>query len=73
LLGAIRPKGERAGEKPARWKDNLDGLLPAQKKSGGHHKALHYRKVPAFMNELSKNPDVAEAALSFTPRLVKAI
>lgn len=70
VLGAAKAKGERSGENPARWKDNLDGLLPAQKKSGGHHKALHYRKVPAFMHELSKSPDVAEAALSFTVQTV---
>jgi hypothetical protein len=70
VLGAAKAKGERVGENPARWKDNLDGLLPPQKKSGGHHKALHYRKVPAFMHELSKSTDVAEAALSFTVQTV---
>lgn len=70
VLGAAKAKGERSGENPARLKDNLDVLLPAQKKSGGHHKALHYRKVPAFMRELTKSTETAESALSFIVQTV---
>jgi integrase len=43
----------RKGENPARWKDNLKGLLPKHhKNSRGHHAALHYEKMPEFMAEL---------------------
>lgn len=70
VLGAAKAKGERSGENPARLKDNLDVLLPTQKKSGGHHKALHYRKVPAFMSELNKSAETSESALSFTVQTV---
>jgi integrase len=70
VLGAAKARGERSGENPARLKDNLDGLLPSQKKSTGHYTALHYRRVPAFMNELSRNTETAETALSFTVQTV---
>jgi integrase len=45
----------RTGENPARWKDNLKGLLPKHgRNSRGHHAALPYDKMPEFMADLRK-------------------
>jgi integrase len=45
----------RKGENPARWKDNLKGLLPKHKRgSRGHHAALPYDQIQTFMAELRK-------------------
>ncbi len=61
----------RVGENPARWKDNLKGLLPKHKRgSRGHHAALPYDKMPEFMTELRKrqvdNDTLAGYALELT-------
>lgn len=43
----------RNGENPARWKDNLKGLLPKHKRnSRGHHAALAYVDMPKFIEDL---------------------
>src|SRR5207247_9315072 len=43
----------RKGENPARWKDNLKGLLPKHgRNSRGHHAALPYENMPEFVAEL---------------------
>ncbi len=44
---------------PARWKGHLDQLLPNPKKVGqrrGHHAAMPYADVPAFMATLKAAP-----------------
>ncbi|MFL5333357.1 MAG: tyrosine-type recombinase/integrase [Geminicoccaceae bacterium] len=57
----------RSGENAARWKGNLDHLLPAPSKvkQVEHHAALDWRKVPAFMEELAKRVGSAAKALAF--------
>jgi integrase len=53
---------------PARWKNWLDHMLPAPRKIGsrGHHAAMDYRDLPAFMAKLAETPGVASRALTFT-------
>ncbi len=70
VLGAAKAANHRSGENPARWKDNLDGLLPAQRKSTNHHKALNYAKVPNFMSRLTKRSDLDDLAMSFVVQTV---
>jgi integrase len=53
---------------PARWRGHLDHLLPPAKKLGvrGHHAAMSYSDLPAFMAKLAETPGVAAKALAFT-------
>ena len=53
VLDAARAKGLRTGENPARWRGHLDKLLPKrQKLARGHHAAMPYQDVPAFVARL---------------------
>lgn len=64
VLDAAKAKGQRSGENPARWRGHLDQLLPKrQRLTRGHHVALPYDGVPAFMEELRERPAVAARAL----------
>lgn len=57
----------RSGDNPARWKGNLDHLLPAptKVKPVQHHAALDWCETPAFMIELAKREGTAAKALAF--------
>jgi integrase len=67
VLDTARAKGLRDGENPARWKGHLDKLLPrAAKLSRGHHAALPYADMPAFMLRLREQEGVGAKALEFT-------
>jgi integrase len=66
VLDAARVQGLRSGDNPARWKGNLDKLLPSAKKlSKGHHAAMPYRAVPAFVTRLREGEAVSALALEF--------
>lgn len=53
ILDAAKVEGHREGENPARWRGHLEHTLPkAAKLSRGHHPALPYRDVPAFVEAL---------------------
>jgi integrase len=66
VLDAARAVGCRSGENPARWKGHLDQLLPKrQKLVRGHHPAMPYAEVPAFVASLRKKTDAAALALEF--------
>jgi len=66
VLDAAKAKGLRTGENPARWSGHLDNLLPArQKLSRGHHAAMPYAEVPAFIAKLRERDAVAALALEF--------
>lgn len=53
VLDYAKAVGLRSGENPARWKGHLDHILPArQKLAKGHHAAMPYADVPAFMEDL---------------------
>jgi integrase len=68
VLDWARVHGYRSGENPARWKGNLDHLLPAKSKVRPvqHHAALPYPELGAFMADLRECPDGAARALEFT-------
>lgn len=66
ILDAAKARGLRAGENPARWRGHLDQLLPKRKKlQRGHHRALPYPGMPAFMVALRERTGVAARALEF--------
>jgi len=66
VLDAAKAKGLRTGENPARWRGHLDQLLPKrQRLSRGHHAALPYAEVPAFMADLRAREATAARALEF--------
>ena len=53
VLDYAKAIGLRDGENPARWKGHLDHILPGrQKLQRGHHAAMPYQEVPAFMTQL---------------------
>ena len=59
---------EEGRSNPARWKNWLDHKLAPPKKIGsrGHHAAMDYKLVPAFMARLAETPGVAALALRLT-------
>lgn len=66
VLDAAKAKGHRSGENPARWRGHLDHLLPKrQKLTRGHHAAMPYGQLPAFVAELRSREAVAASALEF--------
>jgi integrase len=67
VLDFATTKGWRAGDNPARWRGHLKSILPARTKlSRGHHAAMNYQEVPAFMERLSELQAMAARALEFT-------
>jgi integrase len=67
VLNAAKAKGYRTGENPAAWRGHLENLLPKQSKlSRGHHAAMPYADVPAFLAALREREAIAALALEFT-------
>lgn len=66
VLDAARAQGHRTGENPARWRGHLSHLLPKRGKlTRGHHAAMAYRDVPAFIAALRGREAIAALALEF--------
>ncbi|WGD29846.1 integrase arm-type DNA-binding domain-containing protein [Ancylobacter sp. WKF20] len=66
VLDAARAKGLRSGENPALWRGHLDSLLPKrQKLQRGHHAAMPYAEMPAFIATLQDSEGVTARALEF--------
>jgi integrase len=66
VLDWAAAKKLRIGENPARWRGNIDQLLPKrQRLSRGHHKAIPIDDVPAFMERLAAAPGVSARGLEF--------
>jgi integrase len=66
ILDAAKAKGHRSGENPARWRGHLDHLLPKQPPlQRGHHPAMPWLDVPAFVKRLRKSQSVGALALEF--------
>lgn len=64
ILNAARAAGHRTGENPALWRGHLDFLLPRPPKlTRGHHPAMPYRDVPAFVREIARRPGLSARAL----------
>ena len=68
ILGWAKVNNYREGENPARWRDNLDQLLPklSEVRKVKHHPALPYPELPAFMQKLRQVEGLAARALEFT-------
>jgi integrase len=68
ILNAARALGHIDADKanPARWKGHLDQLLPKRKRlTRGHHAALDYREMPAFITRLREIEGTSALALEF--------
>src|ERR1700737_4589875 len=66
VLDAAKAKGFREGENPARWRGHLDHLLPRPSKlARGHHAAMPYENVAAFIAKLREREATAALALEF--------
>jgi integrase len=64
VLDAAKAKGFRDGENPARWRGHLDHLLPRPSKlARGHHAAMPYEDVAAFIAKLRVREATAALAL----------
>lgn len=67
ILDAAKARGYREGENPARWRGHIAQLLPARTRlSRGHHAAMPYADVPAFVARLQERKALAALALEFT-------
>ena len=67
VLNYAKALGLRQGENPARWKGHLDHILGAREPlQRGHHAAMPYRDVPAFMARLAEAEGTSPRALEFT-------
>lgn len=65
VLDVARSKGFRDGENPVTAIKDA-GALPKVKKEVKHHKAMHWRDVPAFYADLKTQNGMAASALRFT-------
>jgi integrase len=66
VLNAGKAKGYRSGENPAAWRGHLENLLPKrQRLTRGHHAAMPYADLPAFVGRLRERDAVAALALEF--------
>ncbi len=61
-----KARGHCSGENPFHWRGHLDKLLPKRPRlTRGHHKAMPFADVPAFMGRLRAMQGVAARALEF--------
>lgn len=66
VLDSAKAAGHRSGENPAVWRGHLSHLLPKrQKLSRGHHAAMPYAEVAAFVAALRERQAMAALALEF--------
>ncbi|MCL2469541.1 MAG: integrase arm-type DNA-binding domain-containing protein [Alphaproteobacteria bacterium] len=67
ILDYAATRGYRAKENPARWKGNLDNVLPAKAKVQRvqHQPALPYSEIGDFMLALAAQEGTASKALTF--------
>ena len=68
VLDAAKAKGHigRNEANPAQWRGHLDKLLPRPSKlTRGHHAAMPYADVPAFIDEIRRREATAARALEF--------
>jgi integrase len=66
VLDAAKARGYREGENPARWRGHIAQILPTRSRlTRGHHKAMPYDAIPAFMAQLREREAMAALALEF--------
>ncbi|MGX5845495.1 tyrosine-type recombinase/integrase [Mesorhizobium sp. PL10] len=68
VLSFAKMRGWRSGENPAMWRGHLDAILPKPEelKRRGHHRAMAYGSVPAFMQRLREASGMDAKVLEFT-------
>ena len=67
VLDFARAQGLRSGENPALWRGHLSAILPKPTKlTRGHHPAMPFANVPAFVARLRERQAMAALALEFT-------
>ena len=67
VLDYAKAQGLRSGSNPAGWRGHLSAILPKPAKLvRGHHPAMPFDDVPAFVVELRKRQAAAAMALEFT-------
>ncbi|WP_425998818.1 tyrosine-type recombinase/integrase [Caulobacter sp. DWR1-3-2b1] len=67
ILDSAKARGYREGGNPARWRGHIAQILPPRTRlSRGHHRALPYESVPAFVTRLADRKAMAALALEFT-------
>ena len=66
ILDAAAVRGFRVGDNPARWRGHLQNLIAKPKAlTRGHHAALPYDQLQAFMAQLRVRQSMAARALEF--------
>lgn len=66
IMDAATARGFYSGPNPARWRRHLSEALPARsKRDKGHHAALPYKDLPAFIVALRGREGIAARALEF--------
>lgn len=66
VLNYAKAMKHRSGENPALWRGHLDQILAKrQRLSRGHHKAMPFIEVPAFLEATHDREAVAARALGF--------
>jgi integrase len=66
VLDYAKANGLRSGENPAAWRNHLSLILPKrQRLSRGHHAAMPYAEVPAFVGKLREAESIPALALEF--------
>lgn len=67
VLAYATASGFRSGDNPARWRGNLDAVLPKPRKLAKvtHHRALPVDDLPEFMEALRKQQGMGARALEF--------
>jgi integrase len=66
VLDAAKAAKWRSGENPAAWRGNLEHEFAGRHKlTRGHHKALAFAQVPAFVADLRERDAMAARALEF--------
>lgn len=67
ILDRAKAEGLRTGENPARYRGHLKELgLKKRTLQRGHHPAMPYQNVPAFVAKLQERKSVSALALEFT-------
>ena len=66
VLDYAKARGLRSGENPAAWRGHLALILPKRGKlTRGHHAAMPYSAVPAFVGKLRERESVHALVLEF--------
>ena len=67
VLAWATVSGYRHGDNPARWRGNLDAVLPkpTKLKNVQHHKAVQWQEINPFMQALRQREGIAVKALEF--------